>query len=131
MSKHLEEFLKRNRELAEAASPAGKAWETHPTGLLPEEMRGIGIMGSHNRTPYIGKHDAAFVSASRTSLPLALEMLEVACEALRKIGYTQDVSPADPETGGPCRIATANSRNRRILEAQEALAALEEKAGRG
>lgn len=47
--------------------------------------------------------------------------LDVAILALKKIGYTTDVSPSDPETSGPCRISVANSRNRRILEAQEAL----------
>ncbi len=51
----------------------------------------------------------------------AIEALREAVTALENIGHTQDISPADPETGGPCRIAIANSRNRRILEAQEAL----------
>lgn len=45
-------------------------------------------------------------------------------QALHKIGYTTDVSPAD-ENGGPCRIAISNSRNRRILEAQDAFKKLE------
>lgn len=61
--------------------------------------------------------------AGAASMRPAVEAVKVLVEAMEKIGYTQDVSPADPETGGPCRIAVANSRNRRILEAQEALRA--------
>ena len=54
------------------------------------------------------------------------ESLRVACEALYKIGYTQDSGPEDADgKGGPCRIVIAQSRNRRILEAKEAIAHLE------
>jgi hypothetical protein len=39
--------------------------------------------------------------------------------------YENVIDEADKETGGPCRIAVANSRNRRILEAQDALKEIE------
>lgn len=59
-----------------------------------------------------------------------LEALSLAVEGLEKIGFTTDVAPAD-ETGGPCKIHLGASRNRRILEAQDALKAINEKLGRG
>jgi hypothetical protein len=48
--------------------------------------------------------------------------LATAVEALDKIANTQDVVPRDAEYSGPCRISLAETRNRRILEARDALA---------
>lgn len=42
-------------------------------------------------------------------------------EALDEIANTQDISPVDPSGNGPDRVCLGQSRNRRILEARDAL----------
>jgi hypothetical protein len=61
-----------------------------------------------------------YLEESQKDIPALLDVVEDLLSACEKIGHTTDVSPVDPD-GGPCRIATAMSRNRRILEAQEAI----------
>lgn len=83
------------RELAERATPIGKAWIPRPCGMLPESMRDLGILSSHNRTPYIGVHDAEFISVARTYFPALLDALEAAVGALEWV--KKDIAFAERE----------------------------------
>ena len=105
-------ILKALAELEDASSRA----EKYEAAVFKESP------GGFTCAPYCNGDflSSAYEAGAASMLP-AVQAVKVLVEAMEKIGYTQDVSPADSETGGPCRIAVANSRNRRILEAQEAL----------
>lgn len=58
-------------------------WESKPTGMVPETMSDIPqVLGSHNRTPYIGRNNANLIVHARNTMKTKDEMIRVMYEAL-------------------------------------------------
>lgn len=72
------------------------------------------------------KASLSCITHDGVGMQLEVTRLNARVEAMRarldKIANTQDTAAIDLKTGGPSRIALSESRNRRILEAREALA---------
>lgn len=69
--------------LEKATGP--EAWTWHPTGLLPESMAALSILGSHNHTPYVSHAEAIFITEAKRTLPALLAAVRELTEELR--GY--------------------------------------------
>ena len=60
------------RKVAQAAEQDPRMWHWHPTGLVPERMATLLLIGSHNHTPCLSHENAQHIHSFQPAVALAL-----------------------------------------------------------